>query len=62
MLVGIVVILFGVGAIVLGGLQFAHVLPMPRHRGGLGSASGFVNVGIGLILIALGALRLIGLA
>ena len=59
MLIGIVVILFGVGTIVVGGLQLAGVLPRVRRTGG--TFSSYVNVGVGVFLIALGVLRLKGL-
>ena len=61
MVVGIIVALFGLGAVALGALQLAGVLPTPRRRGGLGAISGFINIAVGILLIALGALRIKGL-
>ncbi len=59
MLTGIVVVLFGVGGIVIGGLQLAGVLPRVRRTGGAFSA--YMNLVMGVFLIVLGALRLKGL-
>ncbi len=61
MVVGIVVALFGLGAIALGALQLAGRLPTTRRYGGLGAVSGVVNIAVGLLLIALGVLRMQGL-
>jgi hypothetical protein len=61
MFIGVVVILFGVGAILLGGLQLAGALPVTRRAGGFGAPSGYLNIATGVLLIALGALRLKGL-
>ncbi len=59
MLTGIVVVLFGVGAIIIGGLQLAGLLPRVRRAGGAFSA--YMNLVVGVFLIALGVLRLKGL-
>lgn len=57
MIVGIVVAAFGVGAIILGALQLSGALPAVRR----GAFSAFMNIVVGVFLIALGALRLKGL-
>jgi len=61
MFIGVVVILFGVGAILLGGLQLAGARPVTRRAGGLGAPSGYLNIATGVLLIALGVLRVKGL-
>jgi uncharacterized membrane protein YidH (DUF202 family) len=61
MIVGIIVALFGLGAVALGALQVAGALPAARRRGGLGNLSGYLNIAIGILLVALGALRIKGL-
>lgn len=63
MIVGIIVALFGLGAVALGALQVAGALPAARRRGGLGNLSGYININIaiGILLVALGALRIKGL-
>jgi len=61
MIVGIIVALFGWGAVALGALQVAGALPAARRRGGLGNLSGYINIAIGILLVALGALRIKGL-
>jgi len=61
MVVGVVVVLFGLGAILLGALQLGGRLPTTRRYGGLGAVSGVVNIAVGLLLIALGVLRIKGL-
>ena len=57
MIVGIVVALFGVGAIVLGAIQLAGRVPVVRRAG---TFSAYMNVVVGIFLIALGALRIKG--
>ena len=61
MFIGVVVILFGVGAILLGGLQLTGALPVTRRAGGLGTLSSYVNIATGVLLVALGVLRLKGM-
>lgn len=57
MIVGIVVAVFGVGAITLGAAQLSGALPVV-HRGAF---SAVTNIVVGVFLIALGALRVKGL-
>ncbi len=61
MVVGIIIALFGLGAITLGALQISGALPTTRRGGGLGNISGYVNIAVGVLLIALGVLRVKGL-
>ena len=60
MVIGIIVVLFGLGAILLGGLQLAGALPVTRRAGGIGALSSYVNIATGVLLVALGVLRLKG--
>lgn len=58
MIVGIVVALFGLGALVLGSLQLGGALPIMRRAG---AYSAYMNIVVGIFLLALGALRIKGL-
>ncbi len=60
MFIGIIIVLFGLGAILLGGLQLAGALPVARRAGGLGKLSSYLNIATGILIVALGVLRLKG--
>jgi len=61
MFIGIIIVLFGLGAILLGGLQLAGALPVARRRaGGLGKLSSYLNIATGVLIVALGVLRIKG--
>jgi len=58
-LIGLVVVVLGLGALILGTLQVRGKLPVPRGVK-LSPLSGAINMVIGVFLIALGVLRLAG--
>lgn len=54
-IVGLVVVLIGLGGIALGGLYLTGAVPVARQ----GSAySAYTSIAVGLLLVALGVLRL----
>ena len=63
MVIGVIVLIFGAGALVLGVLQLLGVLPRAMHRAAVpvvGVLATSTNLTAGVFLIALGVLRLRG--
>jgi hypothetical protein len=58
MIVGLIVVLFGLGSIALGSLQLSGAVPILRRAS---TFSACTNVAAGIFLIVLGVLRLKGL-